>query len=311
MKKIIILLLIFIIIVPVIIGVDAESSGNITFGVVSSTTSTSSTSGRSSGGGSATSSESSDFDVYPEIITLDYFSPSSNNISFTIKNNGNANIPVSVEVLGIEEFYYSLNSSFSISHSSSKNLSISFNPMKGTSSGVYVGKIIVKSGEKFKTILLVINFRESSLLDINVKVLPDYKSVYSGDDIISSVLLHNSGTNSGLIHAAINFTVIDFDRNVLVEYSKEEVDLGKELFFTRKFFIPSHAGNGRYIIVGALSYGNSSVYSYDYFDAVKKPVIEIVSDYSVLLIVIAIMLAIIIYEFISHRNYSRNLSKFK
>ena len=124
-------------------------------------------------------------------------------------------------------------------------------------------------------------------------------------------LLHNSGTNSGLIHAAINFTVIDFDRNVLVEYSKEEVDLGKELFFTRKFFIPSHAGNGRYIIVGALSYGNSSVYSYDYFDAVKKPVIEIVSDYSVLLIVIAIMLAIIIYEFISHRNYSRNLSKFK
>ena len=61
--------------------------------------------------------------------------------------------------------------------------------MKGTSSGVYVGKIIVKSGEKFKTILLVINFRESSLLDINVKVLPDYKSVYSGDDIISSVFV--------------------------------------------------------------------------------------------------------------------------
>ena len=312
MKKIIILLLMFIISIPFVISVDSENSGNLSFGVVSDvTTSTVSSPTVSSGGGAATSSVTSDFSVSPDIITLDYFSPTSNNISFLINNNGNTGIPISIELLGIKEFYYSFNNSFSLTPSSSRNLSISFSPVKGTSNGVYVGKIIVKSGEKYKTIYLIINFRESSLLDINVKVLPEYKSVYSGDDIISSILLHNYGTDSGLIHADLNFSVIDFDRNVLVEYSKEGIDLGKELFFTRDFNIPKHSGNGRYILVGTLSYGNSSVFSYDYFDVVKKPVIEIVYDYSVLLIIITLMLAIGIYEFVSYRNHSRLLSKLK
>ena len=163
---------------------------------------------------------------------------------------GGANIEdFSVEVLNLEDII-KVDESFSLGPRASKELGLRITAPKET--GIYTGKIIIKSGNFEEVVLVTINVKtEKSLFDITMSVLNKDKKVEEGGDLSVQFDLLQMGIREKM-DVILAYVIKDFDGKIyLTESETIAVETEKTL---RKDFSVLGIPVGDYVVGAELVY---------------------------------------------------------
>jgi len=84
-----------------------------------------------------------------------------------------------------------------------------------------------------------------TLFDVNVQVLPDYKKIYQGDELLVQIILFNL-KGFGSVDVNVRYSIKDANGN-LVAVEEETVTVETQAKFVRKLLIPSDLKTGAYV----------------------------------------------------------------
>lgn len=115
----------------------------------------------------------------------------------------------------------------------------------GNSEAETTFQVVAEEGEP----QIVIKF---SLFDIQVEIPENYKTVYPGNELLTSIRLINVGS-SGRIDIFLEYWITDEKGEILLE-EKETVAVETQNNFIRLFDLPGDAAPGRYIFHAKVSY---------------------------------------------------------
>lgn len=84
-----------------------------------------------------------------------------------------------------------------------------------------------------------------TLFDVNIEVLPDYKKIYLGDELLIQIILFNL-RGFGSVNVNVTYSIKDTNGN-LVAAEEEVVAVETQAKFARKLLIPSDLKSGVYV----------------------------------------------------------------
>ena len=99
---------------------------------------------------------------------------------------------------------------------------------------------IEKDGEK-----LLIFDSTKQLFDVNVEVLPDYKKIFQGDELLIQIVLFNL-RGFGSADVNVKYSIKDPNGNIIAT-EEEVVAVETQAKFDRKLLIPSDLKSGTYV----------------------------------------------------------------
>jgi len=83
------------------------------------------------------------------------------------------------------------------------------------------------------------------LFDINVEVLPDYKKIFQGDELLIQIILFNL-RGFGSVDVNVKYSIKDTNGNIIAT-EEEVVAVETQAKFVRKLLIPSDLKSGTYV----------------------------------------------------------------
>ena len=150
---------------------------------------------------------------------------------------------------------------------------------------------IEKDGKKF---LLFDSTKQ--LFDVDIHVLPEYKKIFQGDEILLEVNLFNV-RGFGRVDVVVEYYIKDFNGNVLAT-EHETLAVETQAKFTRRLLVPSDLKPGAYAAFVKVIYGESTGVSSDLFEieakAVKLYPIQL-KDYRVILLLSGGIIILVIF----------------
>ncbi len=84
-----------------------------------------------------------------------------------------------------------------------------------------------------------------TLFDVNVHVLPDYKKIFNGDEMLLQIILFNL-RGFGTVNVDVKYSIKDKNGNI-VATEKEAVAVETQATFVRKLLIPADLKPGTYV----------------------------------------------------------------
>lgn len=153
-----------------------------------------------------------------------------------------------------------------------------------------------------------------SLFDIEVKIPEDYKTVFPGDELLTSIKLINVGSG-GRIDIFLDYWITNEQGVILLE-EKETVAVETQNNFVRTFAIPKDAAPGRYTFHAKVSYPGLELnpeYATN-FTIAKKEVNKrmLIIGASLVGLILLILLVVrfsMIRSFFKNRNIKRKVSE--
>ena len=83
------------------------------------------------------------------------------------------------------------------------------------------------------------------LFDVNVEVLPDYKKIFQGDELLIQIILFNL-RGFGSVDVNVRYSIKDANGNIIAT-EEEVVAVETQAKFVRKLLIPSDLKSGTYV----------------------------------------------------------------
>ena len=169
-----------------------------------------------------------------------------------ITNSGLGDMDLKAAAVGLNSVIELGTSSIKLMGSSSGiiNLKIS-SPQKG----VFVGKLILSSGQEAKEIPIVIEI-ESKKVIADLSLNPNAADkIYAGSRFSADVILLNlvPGKNSSVV---VRYEMRDFENRTLLEES-ENITFSDRASFVRDFSVPANIKPGSYVLIASAEYGES------------------------------------------------------
>lgn len=240
-----------------------ENSSSVTFSVSSSVSPPAGTGsgGGGGGGGGLPTLASPRFEVSPEELNIFVVSGETGEGEIFVKNLHNSDISVDIELTGIGEFTSLNTNRIYLEKGVSKSVLVFVSPDE---QGVYAGKIIFKSANTLKEVLVLVNVRSGqALFDVSLTIPERYKKIFSGEGLKAFVSLLQVGP-AAEVDVIANYIIKDFFGNTLLEEKEtfrvyEKKDLGKE--FSR-LDLPS----GDYVMAVEVTYPGGFAVSSAHFE---------------------------------------------
>jgi len=196
-----------------------------------------------------------------------------------VMNTGTKEENIKVEASGLLNIAKIIDKEFTINPGQTKivriNLS-SFDRENGIehAPGVYIGKIIVKSGGLEKEIPIIVEIETKEVLfDGNLNPVSRDRKILQGSDMIIEVRLFNLQSTEAT-NVDMNYFVKDLNGNTIIS-ERENVVVETQTSFFKTLKIPQNLKLGTYVFVAQASYGNSvgtGSYLFEVTGEEKKPV---------------------------------------
>ncbi|MFH0869140.1 MAG: hypothetical protein V1839_02855 [archaeon] len=255
--------------------------------------------GGGGGGGGGVVRPGEEFVVEPDFIEAALQPGQSKTKSLRVISNTNKSLSITATLKGLETFAKLDLASFILGAGETKSLKIDFTA--NATIGVYTGKMIVKGGNTEQTVYIVVDISKTgALFDVKVTVLPDYKQVLAGDEVVSVIKLTNAMPSQEPVDIKLKLQVMDFENRVLQESVEETLAMTNQLSIVRGLTVPAGAAPGKYVVVATAKYGDLSAEAYDAFDVVKSTAFA--SDMRTIVMLIAIALIVLYFAFTYKRR---------
>lgn len=208
-----------------------------------------------------------------------------------IKNTGNTEMNISLEISKLEKFLILSDEEFVLKTGESKTIGIDLFAKEKEVADSYLGKIIISEAGIKKTVSVILEIKERNpLFDIKTEILN--KVVRPREKVRTNITIINKGD---LKHIdVILYTAIKNLDGDIIDYKDESLAVEKELSITKSMDVPELV-DGKYIFYSRVSYGNISASSSEVFEVSSVEVPKVVEmDKNIILIVVALVVIIIV-----------------
>ena len=173
---------------------------------------------------------------------------------------------------------------------------------------LYLGKIILSSGNTKKEILIAIEVEsEGALLDVSAEINKNYKEILPGENILAQIKLFNLG-GEGRKDINMEYIIRDYDNNTILTIT-ESLAIETQITFMKEIMIPNNAKIGNYVLYVKAIYEGKIASSSDNFKVVSSKVTEREKVYILTIIILFIILSFIIYYVMSRREKKKKVAK--
>lgn len=210
--------------------------------------------------------EIKDFSVSPGSIEEEVPLGETKTKTISVKNTGDAELDLSLDVLAVEDFVSLSESSFSLQPGQEKIVEAG---IIGKKLGSYLGEINVKAGGIEKSVSLVINVEsKEALFDVKIDIPLAYKEVGIGDELKAQITLLNVGPSKKV---DVTTTYVIKDRKGAVPYeSSETFAVENQKSYVKSFKITDSFKPGDHLAVVELRYQDSFAVSSELFKVTDK-----------------------------------------
>jgi len=230
-------------------------------------------SGGGGGGGGVSKPKTANFSVNKELIEVDLLQGEKKTINFDLTNYDTRTLDIELKIEGVDGFAKLSDKKFNLEQGKSKTLSLEFYAPSDAKPLVYFGEILIDSGYGIKRINVILRIREiKSLFALSVDVLPEYKKVYAGENVIAEINVENIGLDKNA-ELDIAYSIRDITGKKIVESRKEHFVIEKSYSvkkFKGEFRLSDKIEPGTYIVLGEISYNGYTINAYDSFDVIQR-----------------------------------------
>jgi len=194
--------------------------------------------------------------------------------SFSIKNTGATTLDVTTYLQALRQFVFSPTFDeivITLNPDEYQIINLVFGAPEDLKPDVYTGEIRLKSGTIEKIIGTIIEVESAKpLFDVDVEVLPEYRSVLAGEEIFIDVSLFNV-RGFGRVDVILEYSIKDFEGNLLAK-EEETVAVETQAKFVRELFVPSDTIPGDYVATVKVTFDDSVGISSDVFEVRAKAI---------------------------------------
>ena len=230
--------------------------------------------GGGGGAGGTAPAKKADFTVDKSSLKVVLKQGETKEEAITIKNTGDAALDMTTYFQALKEFVFSPSldeMKITLSPNEEQTLNIVFGAGENLKPDIYTGEIKIKSGILEKIISTIIEVESAKpLFDVDVEVLPQYKSIFPGEDVFIEVSLFNV-RGFGRVDVNIEYAIKDFKGNAIA-MEEETLAVENQAKFTRELLIPSDIKPGTYIASVKVTFENSVGTSSDLFEVKARSI---------------------------------------
>ena len=230
--------------------------------------------GGGGGGGGAATQKVSDFNIDKNTLKVILRQGETKEESFNIKNTGDTTLDVITYLNALRNFIFSpgIDEIKTILNSGEEQtVSLVFGAGEDVKPDAYTGEIKLKSGSLEKIINAIIEVESAKpLFDVDVEVLPEYKSVFPGNEVLVEVSLFNV-RGFGRVDVNLEYAIKDFQGN-LIAAEHETVAVETQAKFVRELLVPTDIVPGAYVASVKVIFEDSVGISSDVFEVKAKTI---------------------------------------
>ncbi len=228
--------------------------------------------------------------------------------SIVIKNIGDKKINFSVQNLNLNDFINIDSPFFELESRESKTIYITFSVKEEAIPDLYIGKIIVSSGEVEKEILTAVNIEfKKTLFNVKVEIIEGFLKVFLGEKILARVIVHNP-EKAEKIEVLLEY-IMKNDMGEIISAEHETLAVGEKISFVKELKIPKNASSGFYNFYLKARYGEESATSNAWFMIKEESFLK--KSIGIGLVIILAFFLIILYRRIKLLIHHHNTYKFK
>lgn len=188
--------------------------------------------------------------------------------NITITNTGKNVQVIEIENL-LKEFIVRSEDAIVLSPGESRVIELHAIARIDTVPDIYLGKLIVSTGNMKKEILIAIEIESKDLLlDVRAEILEPYKRVLVGEEILSEIRLFNLGGDTKRKDVEIEYIIKDYN-NKTITSAHESLAIETQVTFIKRFDIPEGTNQGDYIFYVRAMYEDKIASSSDTFRVVS------------------------------------------
>ncbi len=239
-----------------------------------------------SGGGGGEKAEEISLDKYEITIRLKQGETKKEEIIIT--NKGNKRIKIGLSFSG-EKFAKVNKTSFELNAKESEKVILDFIARENTPPNLYLGKLIVKSENTEKEVLISVEVEtKKPVFDVNLEIPEEFHAVAPGGEILARISLYNL-VEIKRADVIIDYIIKDRKGNIIVS-KKETLTVKTKVNFIRTIKIPEDTKYGNYTFYVKVEYINETAIASAEFSVgqLERPLV-IKENLFLLIIILAII----------------------
>jgi hypothetical protein len=296
---------------------ESYSGGNLTFNVTQfsvytteetpgAPTTGDATSGGS--GGSGTIPVSAKFSVNVDRIIIKIHQGEIKKVELKIKNTGTRESNFTIENEKIEEFTKIEGNSFVLKAGEEKTIEVNFLAEEDTTPNLYIGKIIVKSGNVEKEILVSVEVESKKpLFDVKIDIPRRFRYLIPGENLLANVELYNLG-GSGKVDVEVEYIIKDSEDNEILT-EKETLAVETRASLVKELEIPPYLEFGDYVLYVKAKYNGETASATSWFQIVDAKPLFYGYEKIIAYIAIAVVFLAFLITYLKMRNISKKTKK--
>lgn len=186
--------------------------------------------------------------------------------TITIRNTGQKELSLNLEISAINDFVFLSDSSFNLQPGEEKDVEVN---IIGKKLGSYIGEIEIGADSLKKSVTLVVDVESGqALFDVKMDIPAAYKEVNIGDELKAQITLLNVGP-ARKVDVTATYIIKD-KKGAIVHESSETFAVEKQASYVKSFAIPKDLTPGDYLAIVELRYGDSFAVSSELFKVTGK-----------------------------------------
>lgn len=242
------------------------------------------------------------FSIKPGLLKVNFIQGESKRESFNITNEGKNKIDLILSSELDGELIIISEPNISLKKNQTKEVIVDFFSKVDKQPDVYISKINIEGGGKYRNLILIIELiAKNPLFDIITRL--NKKSVYVSENLKVMIDIKNMGELEN-IDVELYYGIKNFDNDILY-FRQESIAIEKKLSVTREIEVPEYIPEGDYIFYTRVSYNNITAASMEQLKILSPEKPLIIWDMQTILILIVVILLIIIIYFYIKRKFRR------
>jgi hypothetical protein len=215
-----------------------------------------------------------------------------------ITNILNKSINLTLSQKNMSNFLVLKETQLTLAKGESKEISFNFVVSTETAPDLYIGKLIIADSKndyvsEMTTIVEVES--EGAMLDVGVKIPPEYFKITSGKDILAQINLFNVGTITGKRDILLEYIIKNSNGKEILQYN-ETVSIETQTNLLKRFTIPLATGIGEYVLyVKAVTEEGKIASGSDTFRVISQLTYIFYIFLGILVLVMIVVVELIIY----------------